>query len=148
MTPAEARALVRWLTAAFPHPPVPEFTAQIYREQFEQLKDIDAARSAVQSVIENEHYFPPIASVLREYRPAARRNAEERARGHELEERPPDWQEQARRARDVLDRLNRSMDERAAEVWPEERDDAGSEPGREDDDNAADDEAARPKEER
>ncbi len=133
MTLAEADALVALLTAAFPHPRVPELTAQMYREQLTRLADVDAARAAVEALIENEHYFPPVAAVLREYRPAARRNAEERARGHELEERPPDWQEQAARAREVLDRLNRSMDERSAGVWPEERDDAA-------------DEAARPKE--
>jgi hypothetical protein len=127
MTPAEADALVQLLTAAFPHPRVPDLTVALYREQFaRRMKDVDAARTAVEALIENEEYFPPIAAVLREYRPAARRNAEERGRGHELEERPPDWQEQAARAREVLDRLNRSIDDRAAAVWPEERDqDAG-----------------------
>ena len=87
MTLAEADALVALLTAAFPHPRVPELTAQMYREQLTRLADVDAARAAVEALIENEHYFPPVAAVLREYRPAARRNAEERARGHELEER-------------------------------------------------------------
>jgi hypothetical protein len=118
VTPDEATALVELLVAAFPHPRVPELTVALYRDQLTRLADADAARTAVHVLIANEEYLPPIALVLREYRPAAQRNAEERARGHELEE--PELDEDARRenvrrARELLARLERGIAERAAE---------------------------------
>jgi hypothetical protein len=109
---AEAKLLVAALTAAFPHPRVPQATVELYREQLARLPDVDAARSALEVLIANEERLPPIALVLREYRPAARRNAERRARGRELPEPPPD-PESARKARELLDRLERSIAGRA-----------------------------------
>jgi hypothetical protein len=118
VTPEQATALVELLVAAFPHPRVPELTVALYRDQLTALADADAARTAVHALIAHEEYFPPIALVLREYHPAARRNAEERARGHELEEPELDEEtrvENVRRARELLDRLERGIAERAAE---------------------------------
>jgi hypothetical protein len=117
MNPAEAEALVELLTAAFPIPRVPDLTVALYREQLARLPDVDAARAAVEALIANEERFPPIALVLREYHPAARRNIEERSRGRELEEPELDEdarRENARRARELHERLERVVAERAA----------------------------------
>jgi hypothetical protein len=115
MTRPEAEALVELLTAAFPHPRVPDLTVALYRDELERLPDVEAARAAVQALIANEERFPVLAVLLREYRPAARRNAEQRARSHGLEEPEPDWAENARRAQQLRDRLGRAMTERATE---------------------------------
>jgi hypothetical protein len=112
MEPSEAQALVELLKAAFPYPRIPDLTVALYREQLARLPDADAARTAVESLIANEERLPPVAVILREYRPAAQRNADERARARGLPEPPPD-PENAQRASEMVDRLTRQMEERA-----------------------------------
>jgi hypothetical protein len=112
VTPAEAKLLVAALAAAFPHPRIPEATIALYREQLAKLADVEAARVVVELLIQNEDWFPTIAAILREYRPISRRNADARAHTHGLPE-PPLDPENARRAREMVARLEASIAERA-----------------------------------
>jgi hypothetical protein len=116
----EAQLLVAALVAAFPHPRIPRATIALYNEQFGRLADAEAARTSVELLIANEERFPPIAILLREYRMAARRNMEERSRVRGLDEPPPD-PENARKAREYLERLTGRMAERSAEGGLSER---------------------------
>lgn len=117
MTGAQARVLVTALVAGFPFPRVPEATVVLYVEQFAKLADADAARAAVELLIANEERFPSFATVLREYRPQATRNADARARTHGLAE-PPPCPDNARRARALLERLTGAIDARASSAGP------------------------------
>lgn len=112
MTTAQARMFVTALAAAFPFPRVPDSTVALYIEQIAQLQDVDAAREAIRTLIANEDRFPTIALIGREYRPHAKRNADERARERGLNEPPPD-PDIARRARELRDRLSTIVAERA-----------------------------------
>lgn len=72
-------------------------------------RTVDAARAAVETVIDHSDRWPPWADVLREYRSAARRNAEVRADERGLEEPAPD-PANAARARELLERIGRRID--------------------------------------
>ncbi len=115
MTRTEAEQLVAVLMAAFPHPVVPDGTRGLYAEQLSKCKDAALMAEVVQATIENEERFPPLAVLLTEYRRRAKRHADEMARWRGLEEAPPDQAVNARRARELFERLASAVEARAYE---------------------------------
>jgi hypothetical protein len=115
MTRAEAEQVVAVLMAAFPHPLIPDSTRELYVQQVGRCRDVTLMAEVVQATIENEERFPPLALLLSEYRRRAKRQADEMARWRGLEEPPPDQAENARRARELFERLASAVERRAYE---------------------------------
>jgi len=114
VTRPDARLLVTRLVAAFPFPQPPRSTLALYVERFERLADEGAASRAVDGLIDTADRFPTIAAVLNAYRAELRAAQARNAAVRGLEE-PPADPENARRARELLDRIRlRGMDDEAA----------------------------------
>jgi hypothetical protein len=112
MTHEQAEALVAVLLAAFPHPRVPDLTVELYCQRIAQLRDVDAATEAVNAIADGEDRWPTLKLVLREYDTRAKRNRDRLAYERGLLEGPPEPDGLAR-AQALLDRVNRSIAERA-----------------------------------
>jgi hypothetical protein len=107
--------LVAKLMAAFPFPTPPEGTAALFVEELAKLASVETARAAIDALIYEERW-PTLEAVLARYAEARRAQAEQEARERGLAERsdepPLDELENKRRARELLDRLNRTVGER------------------------------------
>jgi hypothetical protein len=113
---SDTRMLLAKLVAAFPFPTPPEGTAALWTEELAKLPNVEAARAAIDALIREERFWPPLATMLERYAEARRDLAEQEARERGLAERtadpPLDELENKRRARELLDRLNRTVGER------------------------------------
>jgi hypothetical protein len=86
MTPAEARAFVDRLIAAFPFPRRPQATIDLYVGELAELKDREAALASLTSIIRTGDRFPTVAAIRTEYQAQRRRRAHDRADTHGLPE--------------------------------------------------------------
>jgi hypothetical protein len=127
---SDARMLIAKLVAAFPFPTPPEGTAELYAEEVAKLASVEAARGAIDALIREETFWPPLATMLERYAQARRTLAEQAARERGLAERaahpPLDELENRRRARELLERLNRAQNDRNRMVGLPADDEASS----------------------
>jgi hypothetical protein len=114
--PSDAAMLAAKLQAAFPFLTPPQATIELYAEELAKLDNVEAARVAVDALIYEATFWPPLATLHERYTEARRRIAERQAAERGLAERAEeptlDELENRRRARALLDRLNRAQDER------------------------------------
>ena len=105
MTARDVELRLLELEAAFPRPAWDDTTRALYAGALSRMDDRAAAADAVRGLVSASIHRPRVAELERDYRIAAKRNADERARTRGLAEPEPDWPSNAAAARELADRL-------------------------------------------